>query len=212
MSMNWGEMQLIPLGRARAAAGDLDAARADLERGVRSAGRIGENDDEASGYLELGELARRDGDLAQARCLLEQAHAIADPRADRLDVRLVAARTYSKLGCLAEQEGDLDAAEAWHRKAIATLTGTDLSFLPINPALAGVVEGLAALAAARGVPGRAAELLGLAHTLHGFRDTASLEVTRVLAAVTAAIGEQACAAAYERGRALTRDDALALTP
>jgi hypothetical protein len=73
-----------------------------------------------------------------------------------------------------------------------------------------VVEGWAAWFAARGEPARAAELLGLAHTLHGFRDTASFEVTRTTATVTAAIGPDEFAAAYQRGRALTRADGLAL--
>ena len=35
-------------------------------RGSRLAGRIGEHDDEAGGYVELSELARREGDLAAA--------------------------------------------------------------------------------------------------------------------------------------------------
>ena len=64
---NWAEMHLIPLARARAAAGEVDAARADLEQAVRTAERIGETDDEVSGYIELSELARRNVDLDGAR-------------------------------------------------------------------------------------------------------------------------------------------------
>ena len=59
---------------------------------------------------------------------------------------------------------------------------------------------------------RAAELLGLAHALQGYRNAASLEVTRASAAAAAAIGDEAYAAAYARGQLLTRDDALALVP
>jgi predicted ATPase/DNA-binding SARP family transcriptional activator len=211
MPGNWGEMHLIPLGRARAAAGDIEGARADLERGARAAGRTGGPDDEITAYLELAELARRGGDLARARGMLERARSITEPKTQRMEMRLVTARTFSKLGCVAEQEGDLDAAARWHAKAIKILTQADWPFLPITPTLAEAVEGFAALAAARGQHARAAELLGLAHTLHGFRDAASFEVARTTAGVTAAIGEDACTAAYERGRQLTRDDALALT-
>ena len=75
-----------------------------------------------------------------------------------------------------------------------------------------MTEGVAALAAARGEHARAAELLGLAHALQGFRNATSLEVTRATAAVAAAIGDEAYAAAYARGQALTRDDALGLVP
>jgi len=209
---HWGQMHLIPLGRARAAAGDLGQARADLEQGVNAARQFGENDDEINGYVELAELVRRDGDLAGARRLLDRAREIAEPRSARLDIRLAAIRAFSKLGCLTEQEGDLDQASRWHRRAITMLAENvdGIMPIPINPALAGVVEGFAALAAARGEPGRAAELLGLAHTMRGFSDTASFEVIRTTAAVSAAIGPDEFAAAYQRGRALTRADALTL--
>jgi predicted ATPase/DNA-binding SARP family transcriptional activator len=209
---HWGEMHLIPLGRARAAAGDLAGARADLERGVRAARQFGENDDEITGYVELAELARRDGDLPVARRLLEQAREISEPRTSRLDIRLAATRAFSKLGCLTEQEGQLEESARWHRRALALLSDERYGLLPIpvNPALAGVMEGCAALAVARGEPARAAELLGLAHTLHGFSDQQSFEVSRVTAAVTAAIGPDEFAAAYQRGRVLTQADALSV--
>jgi hypothetical protein len=90
--------------------------------------------------------------------------------------------------------------------------GSPEIFLPNHPSLAELVEGFAALAAARGEPGRAAELLGLAHTLHGFRDAASLEVARTTAVATAALGAEAFDAAYAAGRGLTRDDAVVLVP
>jgi tetratricopeptide (TPR) repeat protein len=209
---HWGEMHLIPLGRARAAAGDLAGARADLEQGLSAARQIGENDDEITGYVELSELARRDGDLPRARQLLERAAAVAEPRAARIDIRLAAIRAFSKLGCLAEQEGDLDEAGRWHRTALTMLAENIAGVLPIpvNPLLATAVEGCAALSAARGEHTRAAELLGLAHTLHGFRDSTSFEAARTTATVTAAIGPGEFATAYQHGRELTRDDALSL--
>ena len=207
---NWAEMHLIPLARARAAAGEVDAARADLEQAVRTAERIGETDDEVSGYIELSELARRNGDLDGAWRLLEKARLVAEPRMQRLDMRLVAVRTFSKLGCVTEQHGDLAAAARWHGQAFGALSPDDIPFLPVNPILSEAVEGFAALVAARGDHVRAAELLGLAQTLRGYCDTASLEVTRATARVTAAIGADAFAAARDRGRRLTREDALAL--
>ncbi len=51
---NFSDMLLIPIGKARARLGDVEGAQADLERGVHIAGRIGEFDDEAKGYLTLG--------------------------------------------------------------------------------------------------------------------------------------------------------------
>jgi tetratricopeptide (TPR) repeat protein len=209
---NWAEMMLMPLGKARAGLGDLDSARGDLERGVHTAGRIGAHDDEVSGYLGLSDLARRDGDLAQARRLLDRALEIAESRARQPVMGPVTARTFGKLGCLAEQEGDLAAAARWHTRAIGAVAATEAAFLPNNPLLAEVTEGVAALAAARGEHTRAAELLGLAHALQGFRSAGSLEVTRASAAAAAAIGDGAYATAYARGQGMTKDDALALVP
>jgi hypothetical protein len=78
-----------------------------------------------------------------------------------------------------------------------------------NQMIAIVVEGVAALSAARGDHVRAAELLGLAHTLQGHRNDASPEVRRVLAASPLASAD--FDAAYAAGRAGDADRALALT-
>jgi predicted ATPase len=210
----WGEAMRVQLGRARARLGDVSGARADLERGLQVASRTGNRDDEANGYVELSELARRDGDLDGARKLLERAVEVAGPIAERPDMTAPAATAYSKLGCVCEQQGELPAAAAWHGKALSLLATAEVVIAPSNPALATVAQGIAALSAARGDLTRAAELLGLAHTLQGFADPGNLEVARVTAAARGAGGlsDPAFDAAYARGRAQTRDDALALTP
>jgi predicted ATPase/DNA-binding SARP family transcriptional activator len=212
LASNFGEMISISLGRALALAGEFDAARAELEHGIEVAERIGERDDHAHGYLELCELARREGDLGRAHQQLDRALEIVDPHPRRPDMIGMAAMAYSRAGCLAEQEGDLDEAARWHAQALALLAEGSAMLLPSNPLLATVVEGLAALAAARGDYAAAAERLGLADALHGFRDASSLELARAETAARAALGEEALAAAYARGRALGRADAQALVP
>ena len=209
---NLGKVMGIGLGEARARAGDVERARADLEAGVHGAEQAGELDDAASGYVQLAEISRRDGDLAGAREELRRALAIVEPRLRRPDMFAAAAAAYAKLGCLAEQEGDLAAAGAWHQRAIGVLAEGPAAMIPSNRTLAGVVDGIAALTAARGEPARAAELLGLAHALQGFSDGWSLEVTRARAAITATLSEAEFRAAYARGRRLGRADALALAP
>jgi predicted ATPase/DNA-binding SARP family transcriptional activator len=211
ISGNWSRTTRIPLGRARARAGDTAGAREDLEEGVRFAEQIGEADDAATGYIELAELARREGDLAAARGMLQRAVEVAE-RETRPDMPAVAATAFSRLGCVAEQEGDLEAAAAWQQRALGALAGIPTPMLPLNPALALVVEGIAVLAVARGEPARAAELLGLARALHGFDDAGSLEVARVRTAIAATLSEADADAAYARGRAMGRAEALALTP
>ncbi len=208
---NFADMMLIKLGQARARQGDTDAARADLERGVYIAERIGERDEAASGYLELAELARQLGEPDRARELVRQAVAAAEAHPGRPGMMSIAATAYSKLGCLDEQQGDLASAAGWHAQAVSTVGEHEDVFLPNHPVAALVAEGCAALAAARGQHHRAAELLGLAHTLHGFRDAASLEVRRVTALSSAALGADGFSAAYAQGQRLARADLAALT-
>ena len=207
---NFADMMLIKLGQARARQGNTDAARADLERGVHIAERIGEKDDAASGYLELAALARQLGDPDRARDLVRRAVEYADANPGRPGMASIATTAYSKLGCLDEQQGDLTSAASWHAKAVGLVAEREDVFLPNHPVAASVAEGCAALAAARGQHHRAAELLGLAHTLHGFRDAASPEVRRVTALSSAALGAADFAAAYATGQALTRADLAAL--
>jgi predicted ATPase/DNA-binding SARP family transcriptional activator len=207
---NFADMMLIKLGQARARQGDTEAARADLERGVHIAGRIGERDDEASGYLELAVLARQVGEADRARQLVQHAVAVIEANLKRPGMAGIGAMAYSKLGCLDEQGGDLGAAAGWHAKAVGLVAGHEEVFMPNHPAAAAVAEGCAGLAAARGQHHRAAELLGLAHTLHGFRDAASPEVSRVTTTSSAALGAAEFDAAYARGQGLTRADLPAL--
>jgi predicted ATPase/DNA-binding SARP family transcriptional activator len=206
---NIAKAMRVQLGRARAAAGDTAGGRADIEVAVRIAERAGELDNAAQGYVYLSELARAAGDLGEARALLERALEIVEPRLYRPDITFAAATTFTRLGCLAEQEGDLDAAAGWHRRALDLLGGSSALALQSNQTLAIVVEGVAALSAARGEHARAAELLGLAHTLQGFRNAASLELTRLKAA--SPLSESEFEAAYASGRLLGQPDALALS-
>ena len=199
---------LIQHGRAHAMAGDLEKARAILERGANAAERIAERGDAASGWIWLSEIARHEGDFAEARTHLERALALIEPRKARADFGTSTAVAYSKRGCLAEQEGDLDGAAEWHDKALRALNR--ILAMPIDRLVGTLVQGFAALAAARGEHVRAAELLGGAHTLQGRPDAWSLEVERATASALDALGQAAFDAAYERGRGMTREQTLAL--
>ncbi len=209
---NLGKTMRIPLGWARVLAGDVAAARCDLEEGVRLSEKAGELDDAAHGYIHLAEIARREGDLAGARDLLGQALEIVETHDGRPDMSAAAATTFTRLGCVAEQEGDLAGAARWHQRALGQLSHGLAAILPSNPALAMVIEGIAALTAARGQHVRAAELLGLAHRLQGFRNTASLEVARAQAAIDGVLSAAEADAAVARGRGWGRAEALAVTP
>ncbi|GAA1827917.1 BTAD domain-containing putative transcriptional regulator [Actinomadura chokoriensis] len=203
VSPEQGAAILTQLAQARARLGDVARAREDLEHAMAQMERIGEFADAATASLLLCELALDEGDREAARALAGNAYAWVERRGHRPDFAQAVRRTYSRLGCLAEEDGDLDAARDWHLK---TFTGLRNDALMGNPTVASLVEGLAAYAAARGRFVRAAELLGTAHNLHGYRDVASHEVGRTLAAATQELGDAAFDAAYERGRQVSREE------
>ena len=198
----------MQLGRARAMAGDVAGARADLTQGARDAERIAEYADAAGGWMWMAELARREGDLGQAREFLDRAVALIEPRSARLDYGTTAAVVFAKRGGLAEQEGDLPAAAEWHDRAMRTIV--PLSRLPLDRVVGTLLQIRAALDAARGEHVRAAELLGGAHTLRGMTDAWDFDVVRAEAAAVAALGRPAFDEAYARGRRMTREQARAL--
>ncbi|WP_147339615.1 ATP-binding protein [Actinomadura spongiicola] len=206
VSPEQGAAILIQLARVRAQQGALARAYEDAELAMAQLERIGELADAAGASLLLCEFALRDGDREAARLHADRAHKWTEPREHRPDFAQAARRTFSRLGGLAEEDGDLDRAHRWHVRAFDALTNDVLTG---NPSLASLVEGLAAFAAASGCHTRAAELLGTADNLRGFRDTTGYDARRTHTAAIAVLGEDAFAASYDRGRAVTREDVVA---
>jgi predicted ATPase/DNA-binding SARP family transcriptional activator len=198
---------LVQIGRARAMSGDYARGRADIERGMRAAERIGEHADAAHSLVWISEIARREGDLDDARALLERALALIEPKRARVDLGTAYAIVSSKRGCLAEQEGDLANARRWHRQATGAIDR--IVPMPINRLIGTLAQGFAALAAAEGEHVRAAELLGGAHMLQGVPDPWSLEVERATATALDALGREAFDEAYGRGRRTSHEEILA---
>jgi hypothetical protein len=78
------------------------------------------------------------------------------------------------------------------------------------PLLAMIAGGLAFLAHALGEPERAAELLGACAPVRGGEDVTDLMVTRLGSWLRADLGAEDYARAYDRGKALSRAEAVAL--
>ena len=100
--------------------------------------------------------------------------------------------------------GDLDGGE--RRVAEAFERGVATTDMPLV-ATVGVVAANAV--ARRGRAAEAAEMLGAAEVLRGAEDATNPDVADLVARLAEALGEDALAAARARGRALSREDALA---
>ncbi|MFD1940406.1 ATP-binding protein [Nonomuraea mangrovi] len=136
---------------------DLAAARADYELAEETARRTGSATCLAAALRGRADVALAEGDLVAARWLYEQALERFDERWIRSSGNLT--RAFVGLGTIAETEGDLEAARAWH------LRGVEISVrLGALPDAAMAVD---ALSRVEPDPGRAATLKEGAVVLRG---------------------------------------------
>ncbi|MFI0419465.1 ATP-binding protein [Spongiactinospora sp. 9N601] len=177
--------------------GDLDDAAADCRRAAGLARQIAD-----AGLLSLvrvrqAEIARSRGDLGEARELLSAA-------LDGARGNARVAEAHIALGRVAQAAGDV--AEAVRRYDLAA--GLSVGE-PLTSLLAPVAEAQATRALLTGGEDtRAALLLGAAVALRGLAVAGDRDVAGTAGAVRARIGPQAFAAAFARGAAMSREEAL----
>ncbi|WP_068031868.1 BTAD domain-containing putative transcriptional regulator [Nocardia mexicana] len=175
------------LAMVRIDAGDIATARKQLSEVLTRATAPHEI---ILARISLADLARHDGDLAEAKRHLGYAADAADPP----ERALYAAGA----GYLATATGDFTAAATYLGEARGIA-----STLPDMPMLAHVAVGMADLAHRRGEPGRASEILGVAHALRGGPNSGNPDVTRLTDAL------QGYRDDYQRGCGLDSASALA---
>ena len=211
----WGDLSHIvgKLAAIRLRMGDLEGARADLERAEQGAAQLGVGLSDAVVWLGLvrSELHFREGDTATATHHGEKVMTwLAAKQSGWWDG--LRALVQARLALTVLAAGD----QARCRRLLAQALRIAGDWVE-RPVLAAVMESIAVYVqhpAQPGPPARAAELaatlLGAAHTMRGCFDKGSLDAPAARASARAALGEAKFDAAYERGRALDRDDALSL--
>jgi predicted ATPase/DNA-binding SARP family transcriptional activator len=210
----WGDLSYIDgmLAAVRLRMGELGQARANLDQAERAQSERGGRLNDAGAWLSLvrAELDWQEGDMAAARRDCEKVLAWLDQKASpwwdgmraQLEARLamVVLRDEDRARCRELLGAALRTAMAWVER----------------PALAAVLDAIAAFALQAGEPADsregavpAATLLGAAHTIRGAFDEGSLDAPGARSAARGLLGEAGFDAAYERGRALGRDEAIA---
>ena len=167
--------------------GGFDAATADYRVAAALSVEAGHPDTPAPILLGLGEVARLRGDVPEARRLFDAALAAAVPGGE--------APVLTALGRLTGS-GDL-LRQAWTVARTSPLAD-----------LAAAVEGQADAALLTGSADRAALLLGAAVAVRGTTVAGDPDVARIARAASEALGSDGFAAAFARGAALSRDEAL----
>jgi predicted ATPase/DNA-binding SARP family transcriptional activator len=193
------------LAKARSRQGDYDGALADIARAERAAREQGDSESDLWVAYVKAELAWSRGDMAEAGRM-----------ARRLDARMAAKNTPMIWPFRAQAQNraalaDIrtgDVAAGWAGLAAALRLALDGQE---RAAAAVVVDGLAAatLWTDAGPAGaeQAAVLLGAAHSMRGVFDRSSLDAPRARDTARQILGGAAFDAAYQRGRALSYEDA-----
>jgi predicted ATPase/DNA-binding SARP family transcriptional activator len=214
----WSDLSYIDgmLAAVRLRMGDLAQAWADLEQAEQAQAERGGRLNDAGAWLSLvrAELHWQSGDMAAASSNCERVLAWLDqkesPWWDGMRAQLEA-----RLAMVVLRGGD----QTRCRELLAAALRTAVAWVE-RPALAAVIDTIAAFALqAVGPAGPddspesavlAATLLGAAHTIRGAFDEGSLDAPGARSAARALLGEAGFDSAYERGRALDRDQGIAV--
>jgi len=202
----WGmAFALDGLGALAASRGNYDRATTYSEQSLSISREIGDKWLSGITLLNLGEIARAQRDYLRALACYEEGLALLTERGDRL----FAAIALHDLGQVAQDQGQYDRARAIHAESLSLCRD-----LGSQRGIAMCLEKLAGIAGAQAQPGRAARLLGAADALRkaigtpmGVADRRDYE--RVAAAVRADLTESEFVLAWEQGRAMTLEQAIA---
>jgi tetratricopeptide (TPR) repeat protein len=208
----WGDLAHIggKLAAIRLRMGDLAAARADVERAERDEAERGTRQSDAAVWLGLvrAQLHAREGDVDGAARQCEKVLSWLDrkPSPWWLGFR---ALTQARLALILLGRGE----EPRCRALLADALRCAAEWVE-RPALAEVIDATAAfvLRTRAGAEAAllAATLLGAAHTVRGAFDESSLDAPAARDAARGVLGAAGFDDAYERGRALPRDEAVTL--
>ncbi|RBQ16101.1 AfsR/SARP family transcriptional regulator [Spongiactinospora rosea] len=195
--------QRVWLAGTRLRQGDVERARAELEAIAAPGNDETSPRNVAFALLDLGDLARHDGDLAAAERAYAESHRLLT------GAPFVAPQFHALLrtamGQLAVARGDPGTALAEAGKAFEyAMSARDM------PVVARIAVLVAGATAARGDPRRAAGMLGASEQIRGAPDLFHLDVARITGRLSTELGRAAYDAAYAEGRALSREAALAL--
>jgi predicted ATPase/DNA-binding SARP family transcriptional activator len=168
--------------------GDLDSAAGELESSLTWADGAGRVGCEVYARAALAELARRRGQLAEARLQIDKS--IERFTVGRHGPAQILGIMQVGLGWIQSTGGDVEGARAAH------LDGMRTAFDVLDwPILAMALEGLADIALASGDAAEGARLLGLATAVRGEPDLGNPEVVRMMAECRRRLGD----AEYDRG-------------
>jgi len=176
-----------------------------LEEGLPLFRAVGEKSGMICSLYLSGRIALSQGDALRAHSLAEQGLALSREVGERRST----GQLLSLLGAVAAHQGDLATAHALYQESLALARGAGREL-----AIASGLQGLAGVVAAQGESTWAARLWGLASAMREatgapIPPVERADYERALASAQAQLGEKTFAAAWEEGRTMTLEQALA---
>jgi non-specific serine/threonine protein kinase len=195
---------LHELGSVAVCQGDFAGAQPFLEESLALHRKAGDRGDASWSLHYLGDVAFYQGEFARARALYEESLALRREIGDQLAISF----SLCRLGHVALAEGDPAGASVLLGECLAIRKS-----LGNQRGLAECLEGFARVGRARGQWQRAARQLGTAEALRETIKTPLWPCERrehedLVAAVRAALGEEALAAAWAEGRTMPLQQAI----
>ena len=205
----WGDLVYMggKLASIRLRTGDFAGAHADLAQADGAEARLGVQDSESVIWLGLvrAELYASQGETAAAARQCERVLRWLEAKESVFWLGL-RSLTRLRLAMIMVADGK----EERGRALLATALAEAADWIEV-PALAAVIDAIALLASRTAEHAAlAATLLGAAHTIRGCFDESSLDAPAGRAAARGRLGPDAFRDAYDYGRALARENALAL--
>lgn len=184
--------------------GDYAQAAALLEESLALSRELGDKQNTAATLCSLGFVVHRRDDDARATALLQEGLALSEELGDKVN----RATALCNLGFVAQHLGEHERAAALHRESVGLYR-----LLGHWAGVADCLLGLAGVAIVRGQTDRAARVLAAAEALREVHRLPLPPSDRVdfdlaVAEARGRLGEEAFAAAWDRGRALTPDEAI----
>ena len=209
---NWGDLRGIAVslnnvGIVASNQGDYVAARPLLAESLALDRELGYRFGIATSLNNLGNVALKQGDYPSARALFEESLALRRELGDRWGI----ANSLNNLGNVAHEQGDYPSARALHGESLARQLE-----LGNRRGIAESLEGMAPVASALGNPDRAARIWCAAERLREefgapLPPNERPRYEEQVATARAALNDNAAfAAAWQEGRALTLEQAIAL--
>jgi non-specific serine/threonine protein kinase len=185
--------------------GDYNEARALTVESLPVIREMGHRELLVAGLDRLAALARAEGDYGQARALLAESLELAQEVGHRPTI----GRALTSLARLCQSEGDEAQAGALFRQGLAFARAVG-----DRRAIAGCVGGLGLVATQEGAWVRGVQLIGAARVLdelfpRSFDPAERARCDSRLEGARAALGDEAFARAWEEGRAMTLEQAVA---